>query len=497
MPANDLPSSSTIVLTAGGAVRGIEVDGGILNFRGIPYAAPPVGALRFQPPEPHERWDGERDGSAFGPTAPQAGGGPLADVLPNVVIPGDDFLNLNVWTPGLDGRIPVMVFIHGGAFTSGSGAVSIYDGTRFARDGVVLVTINYRLGVDGFLWFGDGVPNLGMLDQVAALEWVRDNIAAFGGDPDDVTIFGESAGGMSVCTLMAMPAARGLFHRAIAESGAGNSVISPESARLIGTRLAELLGVEPTREAIGAVPIDRVVAAVGALGTEVSTKPRKKLWGDVARNLMPFEPVVDGTVLPGIPERVIAAGASHDVDLIIGTNSDEARLFFVPVGAMAGMKSAVAYFFAFAYGARPLRAVRRMQRLHPGYGPGERAAAILTEGFYRAPALRLAAVHPRSYVYEFAWGSAAFDGMLGACHALEIAFVFDVLDDPLGAPLLGGPAPQSVADAMHSAWVAFAKTGDPGWKPYSAEAPVSMRFDEVSGVLTEELRDFESAWPTR
>ena len=495
MPTN--PTTPATVETTVGAVRGVTVDGGILSFRGMPYAAPPVAALRFQPPQPPARWDGERDASEFGPTAPQAGSGALGDLLPNVVIPGDDYLNLNVWTPGLDGRAPVMVFIHGGSFTSGSGAVSIYDGTRFARDGVVLVTINYRLGVDGFLWFGDGVPNLGLLDQVAALEWVRDNIAAFGGDPDDVTIFGESAGGMSVCTLLATPAATGLFHRAIAESGAGDCVISPESARLVGTRLAEILGVAPTREGVGSVPIERVIEAVGQLGMEVSKRPRKKLWGDVARNLMPFEPVVDGTVLPGIPRELIASGASNDVALVIGTNSDEARLFFVPVGAMAKMSAVVAHFFAFAYGARPLSAVRRVRRLHPGFGPGERAAAILTEGFYRAPMLALARSHPRSYVYEFAWASSAFDAKLGACHALELGFVFDVLDDPAGMALLGGPAPQALADAMHSSWVAFATSGDPGWPRFTAEHPVGMLFDERSRQITEDLQDFDRAWPRR
>ena len=495
-----MPTNATTPLrveTTAGAVRGITVDAGILSFRGIPYAAPPLADLRFQPPQAHEPWDGERDASEYGPTAPQAGSGALGDLLPNVVIPGDDYLNLNIWTTGLEGRAPVMVFIHGGSFTSGSGAVSIYDGTRFARDGVVLVTINYRLGVDGFLWFGDGVPNLGLLDQVAALEWVRDNIAAFGGDPDAVTIFGESAGGMSVCSLLAMPAAKGLFHRAIAESGAGDSVISPHSARLIGTRLAAILGVEPSREGIGSVPIERVVEAVGQLGMEVSKRPRRKLWGDVARNLMPFEPVVDGTILPGIPREVIAAGASNEIDLLIGTNSDEARLFFVPVGATEKMSAVVAHAFAFLYRGRPLVAVRRVRRLHPEFTPGERAAAILTEGFYRAPMLRLARSHPRSHVYEFAWGSGAFDAKLGACHALELGFVFDVLDDASGRQLLGGPAPQSLADAMHSAWVAFARSGDPGWPRFSAENPVGMLFDTESHVVTEDLRDFDRAWPSR
>src|SRR6195952_5122017 len=213
-----------IVTTASGPVRGETVRSSVWRFLGIPYAAAPTGARRFQPPVPPAVWSDPRDASAFGPTPPQAAGSdPGWQLVPNVEIEGDDILNLNVWTPGVGGALPVMVFIPGGAFSTGSGAVPLYDGSNFARDGVVFVTINYRLHVDGFFWMGDGVPNLGMLDQVAALEWVRDNIAGFGGDPHNVTIVGESAGAMSVCTLMVMPRARGLFHRAVAQSGAGVS----------------------------------------------------------------------------------------------------------------------------------------------------------------------------------------------------------------------------------------------------------------------------------
>jgi para-nitrobenzyl esterase len=233
-----------LVATQYGPVRGSGAD--VLAFKGIPYAAPPVGPNRFQPPRPPEPWTSPRDATRYGATAPQTRpAGVMGQLVPRTIIPGDDYLNLNVWTRDLTGRAPVMVFIHGGSFTSGSGALSVYDGTRFARDGVVLVTINYRLGADGFLWFGDGTPNLGLLDQIAALTWVRDNIAGFGGDPGNVTIFGESAGAMSVCTLLAMPAAEGLFHRAIAESGAAHNTIGPASAHLVGTRLAAALGTAP------------------------------------------------------------------------------------------------------------------------------------------------------------------------------------------------------------------------------------------------------------
>ena len=193
-------TEATVRQTTAGQVQGRELDTGVFEFLDIPFAEPPVGDLRFPPPAARAAWNGVRPALDAGPTAPQPPAGGPDDLLPNRVVAGDDYLTLNVWTPSVAGALPVMVFIHGGAFSTGSGSVSIYNGARFARDGVVLVTINYRLGVDGFLWIGDGVPNLGLLDQVAALEWVRDNIAAFGGDPGSVTIFGESAGAMSVCS---------------------------------------------------------------------------------------------------------------------------------------------------------------------------------------------------------------------------------------------------------------------------------------------------------
>ncbi|GAA4667912.1 carboxylesterase/lipase family protein [Frondihabitans cladoniiphilus] len=487
----------TTASCASGDVTGAELPTGILEFLGIPFAAPPVGKLRFEPPVPHSPWPEPWDATKYGPTAPQPQGeGPMNEILPNRIAPGDEYLNLNVWTPTLDGAAPVMVFIHGGGFSTGSGSVSVYNGERFARDGVVLVTINYRLGPDGFLWVGDGVANLGLLDQIAALEWVRDNIAAFGGDPQQVTLFGESAGAMSVVSLMAMPRAQGLFHRAIAESGAGVSVISPRSAKKVAARLAALLGIRPTRSAISALPVDRVLAGASTVGEELTKRPFTTLWGEAGRNLMAFEPVVDGDILPGIPEDLIAAGAGHDIDLLIGTNSDEANLFFVPSGAVDRMPSIIASVFAWLYGARRPGTVRRYRRNRPGVSAGTLAAAILTDGFYRIPALRLAGLHPHAHVYEFAWKSGAFDGRLGACHAMELPFVFDTLDDPEAAAMLGGPAPQELATRMHAAWVRFAKTGDPGWPPFTAEQRTSMRFDVTSHLTEDERADERALWPS-
>src|SRR5215475_13316551 len=251
-----------VIDTPQGRVRGKMRDG-VAAFRGIPYAAPPFGASRLGPPLPATPWHGIRDALSFGPTAPQPPYRPPFDqILHNPVLPGDDYLNLNIWTPEPGStRLPVMVWIHGGAFTNGSGAVPTYDGAAFARDGVVCVTINYRLGVEGFAQIAGAPPNRGLLDQIAALEWVHDSISGLGGDPDNVTIFGESAGGMSVASLLSMPKAEGLFRRAIAQSGAGHHVISAETAGKVSAMLAARLGLPATREALAALPPERLVEA--------------------------------------------------------------------------------------------------------------------------------------------------------------------------------------------------------------------------------------------
>lgn len=483
------------VTTQYGDVNGIKTEKGILTFKGIPYAAPPVGANRFQPPKPPVPWTGVKDATEYGATPPQLTPttGAFAELLPNVVIPGDDYLNLNIWTLNTTEKKPVMVFIYGGAFMLGSGAVSGYDGSNFARDGVVSVTINYRLGLEGFLWLGDGVPNLGILDQVAALKWIRDNISNFGGDPDNVTIFGESAGGMSVCTLLAMEEAKGLFRRAIAESGAGHSVISPSSAKLIGTRLAEILDVEPTREAIGKVSLETLFAAQEQLGSEIMKNPSTQLWGEAAFNLMPFEPVVDGQLLTATPIECIANGAGRDVDVLIGSNSEEFRLFLVPDGILPKITDSALSVAASAYGL-PAEAIQTYRTNRPDSSPGDVLSAIITDWFYRIPALRVAEKHGNTHVYEFAWGSPACDHLLGACHGIELGFVFDNINDPGFANMLGSQPPQELADTVHKAWVNFATNGNPGWDPYTTNNRISMRFDVVSKVTVDDRADERSVW---
>ncbi|HMS76314.1 MAG: carboxylesterase/lipase family protein [Gordonia sp.] len=473
----------TEVQTTAGIVRGTVVDG-VASFKGVPFAAPPVGARRFQAPAPPQPWDGVRDALDYGHTAPQGDYPPPLDkLLTNFVNDGDDYLNLNVWTPeqaiGGDPR-PVMVWIHGGAFVNGSGA--IYDGTTFARDGVVMVSINYRLGVNGFLWFGEGTPNLGILDQIAALEWVRDNIAAFGGDPAKVTIFGESAGGMSTATLLATPAAHGLFGRAIVQSGGGHIAMSPGSAIKVARKYAKILGVEPSREAVAAADPKAIIAAQSALSVEMNKKPFKRLWGDAAANLLPFEPVIDGTIVPGLPETAIAAGASADVDLMVGSNAHEGRLFLAPTGAAPKVPPVVPYIYARTAGAKkPAATLKAYRKSRSTESWGDITASFMTDAYFRAPALRLAEAHPGTFVYEFQWETPQVPG-LGSCHALEVPFVFDGLDGSRYAALTGPSAPKDLAAAMHKAWIDFAVTGDPGWPAYDHTTRSTMVFNKTSGV---------------
>jgi para-nitrobenzyl esterase len=486
-----------VVRTRQGLVRGVAAPSGIAAFKGIPYAAPPFGEGRFRPPMPPRPWEGVRDAVTYGPTAPKSPYAPPFDqLIPEVDIPGEDCLNLNVWTPDPGGRLPVMVWLHGGAFANGSGSLPCYDGTAFARDGVVLVTLNYRLGVEGFLHLGAaddaGAANLGLLDQIAALQWVRDNITAFGGDPDRVTVSGESAGAMSIGALLTMPAATGLFRRAVLQSGAAHHTLSPSSAALVGARLSEILGVAPTRAAIAAVPAERLLLAQRQLRAEISARPDPTLWGEAARNLMPFEPVVDGATLPTTPLDAIDAGAAAGVDVLVGGNRDEFRLFLVPTGAIPLVTEEMLERTAVGYGLRPVDGVRAYRTAFPDAAPWRLLAEIATDWFYRVPALRLAEAQARhgarAHVYEFAWQPPTFDGRLGACHASELPFVFDALDDPAFKALLGAAPPQEVADAMHAAWVAFATTGDPGWSAYGADRLV-MRFGAGPGTASVLERD--------
>jgi carboxylesterase 2/para-nitrobenzyl esterase len=446
----------SIASTNCGRLRGRSSNGAHV-FKGIPYAATPLGTRRLLPPQPHELWSGVRDALEFGPRPPQAAmPAQVAEMLPEFAGSGDNCLTLNIWTSGIDARRrPVMVWLPGGMFEFHStGAAPYYDGRAFARGGIVCVTISYRVGVEGFLYLADGTANCGLLDQVAALEWVRDNIAGFGGDPGNVTIFGESAGALSVAALLAMPRARGLFRRAILQSGAGHNASSTATAKRIGERLAQKLGVSATRAAIAALPTERVLEAQMALRLEMMTQGDPAFWGEVLLTGLPWQPVIDGDVLPQRPIDLIAAGSGAEIDVLIGTNAEENRLFLVPSGeidriTMEGVAGIVA-----AYGLPVDATLAAYRRLDPKASAGDLMAAIQGDWYWRIPAIRLADAHARqakgrTFMYDFAWRSPQFESRLGACHSLEIPFVFDTL---ASARTLAGPnPPQALADAMHAA----------------------------------------------
>jgi para-nitrobenzyl esterase len=497
-PAARLPDAlQPVVKTGSGALRGRVVDG-VNAFTGVPYAAPPFGLNRLRPPEPVEPWSGIREALTYGAKPPQLPyPAPWDELIPERGPLGEDCLNLNIWTPGLDStRLPVMVFIPGGMFEAGSGAS--YDGSRFARDGIVCVTINYRVGAEGFLHLGEGNSNRGLLDQVAALEWVRDNIAAFGGDPANVTVFGQSAGAMSVGTLLSMPRAEGLFRRAIAQSGGAHQVMSAETARKVSEQLAQRLGVEPTRAAIAAVPVHRLLQAQMELKADLIAHPDPERWGrEVAINVMPWQPVIDGDVVPARPINRIVAGAGGSIDLMTGSTLDEFNFFLAPNGAIDQIPAEALPGTIAAYGLPVEATLASYRAAHPGAISGEILSAIQGDWLLRIPALRLADAHAPSpaatHMYEFAWRSTQFNGRLGACHGLEIPFVFDTL--PGGSdPLLGNHPPQELADAMHAAWIAFATDGNPGWSNYDLAHRPTMRFDTSSEVVDDPLSAARVLW---
>jgi para-nitrobenzyl esterase len=482
-------TSITVDITAG-AVQGVRT-GGVVAFLGVPYAAAPVGERRFRAPEPVAPWAGVRDAVTHGPTAPMPGYPPPFDaLLPNPVVAGDEYLNLSVWTPDPDAQgLPVLVWIHGGAFVNGSSAGSLWDGSAFARAGVVTVGINYRLGAEGFALLPDAPPNLGLLDQVAALEWVRDNITTFGGDPDAVTVAGESAGAMSVGALLAMPRAEGLFRRAILQSGAAHHTLTTATAERVVGYLAAELGVPPTAEALRTVPSGRVIEAQKALTVQLQNAPDPGRWGEIVANIMMFEPVVDGEVLPAPPWQRIAAGSAAEVDVLVGANRHEYRFFLVPTGVADRVEAQALVGTAAAY-RLPDGALDRYRSHTPDASPGELLAEVMSDWFFRIPALRLAESHPaRSYVYEFGWESPAYDGRLGACHGLELPFVFDRLDDPGARAFVGTDPPHELAAAMGRAWAAFVVTGDPGWPAYTPDRRAVARLGSGTDPTVEVVDD--------
>jgi para-nitrobenzyl esterase len=488
--------SMTVVDTTSGSLEG-RTEGALQVFRGIPFAAPPVGDLRLRAPQPVQPWTGVRPAAEFGCWAPQsAPATSLSGQAPGTQ--AEDCLSLNVWTPAADGaRRPVMVWIHGGGFIGGSGAMNLYAGAPLAARGdVVVVTANYRLGILGFLASadladadaGNASGNWGLLDQVAALRWIRDNIAGFGGDPDNVTVFGESAGGMSVSDLLAMPSAKGLFRRAIVQSGPPNAV-SLDRAEAITAKLVAELGVTSA-------------AALRDLPTQALLDAQAKLVAERRTEGLPLLPVVDEVSIPVAPQRAIAGGVAREIALLIGTNRDEAKMFMVADPKNRDADEGVlhrrieAIFRANDIVLSPDDVIDGYRAARESRGqstsPRELWSAIDSDRMFRIGSIRAAESQSgftSTYMYLFDWESPAMGGALGACHALELPFVFGTLHDP-GIDKFAGSGPDAtrLSEQMMDAWLAFARNGDPNtdaapqWPTYDGTRRATMVFGRDTRV---------------
>ena len=464
------------VQTAAGAVRG-EASGGVRRFLGVPYAAPPAGPRRFALPQAPETWEGARDATWPGPTAPQIlkpfPGLDVAPLIGEGWTRGDDYLTLNIWAPqGGVSDLPVMVFIHGGGFVLGSKDAAIHDGSGFARSGVICVAINYRLAVEGFLPI-PGIPtNLGLRDQIFALQWVRDNIAAFGGDPANVTIFGESAGAMSVANLLTSPLAKGLFRRAIVQSGHGGMTRDIGIAQRLVGKIAKRMKITPDAEGFRSKPPEAYLPVLQKLASPLAVDLRDETGREPVFGISRFIPVHGDDVLPQPFDALLTKGAGADVDLLIGTNREEMNLYFGPTGIRRKIPGLLARFLLSRSQPKAKAVLRDYGLGQDGVRPGDAMTLAMSDLVFRWPARRFAEAHKgHTWFYELEWQTPACDGTLGACHGAELPFVFDTLASVTGPQGLAGEnPPQELADRVHGLWIQFARTGTLPWPEYDAKS---------------------------
>jgi para-nitrobenzyl esterase len=504
----------TLVQTQLGKLQG-ERRGAHEVFRGIPFAKPPTGALRFRAPAAPEPWTGVRSALSFGPSSLQARSGPATDSVPQPC--SEDCLYLNVYTPASDSaRRPVFFWIHGGAFVVGAGGEELYDGGHLAERGdVVVVTINYRLGALGFCHWSESdrdmhgvTSNAGILDQIAALAWVRDNIAAFGGDPNAITIAGESAGAYSVAMLLCMPRARGLFQRAIAQSGARLSRGSGDPDRATQALLRALSIAPGSIEALWELPADRILAAQQLATTDLAR---------AANGGTAFAPVPDGDTLPLPLDQAVPRGETARVALMIGSNRDEMNLFLGAALKKLDEPIAEAAWLQQARSILPDASDRQLHALGELYRrtrtarhlpASDRAllAAISSDGLWRVSSARFAEAYqqhqPATFQYFFTYESPAMRGALRSCHALELPFVFGTFGLPGQLKFAGsGEAAQRLSERMMDAWIAFTRRGDPSvaadggsWPAYDIERRPTMVFDRESRLEYAPYEDERAAW---
>ncbi|AFU04705.1 carboxylesterase/lipase family protein [Nocardia brasiliensis] len=440
-----------------GAVRG-ETSDAVSVFKGVPYAAALDGKNRFLPPQPPQPWDGVRPAHAFSAVPPQ---GSMAGTV-GEWRPGDstDCLTVNVWTPDIgNSRLPVMVWFYGGAFRFGGTSNPQYDGAVLAHDGVVVVTVNYRVGYEGYGWVEDSPANRGTLDQLAALHWIQDNIAEFGGDPDKVTIFGQSAGGTSVAMLVSSPVSAGLFQRAIVQSPSSRFYSAAESRRVSELILAGI-GAPPTVAALTGVPPETIHAAEGAALAAFAADP--SAW-TATEAFTPYYPVIGDEVLPTTPWAGMRAGAGRGVDLIAGFTRDEFRLYAHP-GSVTS-PDITAHSEGLATGA-----IQAYREAHPGLPEPDLDVLIRSDALFRMPSLYCARSHARAggrtFAYEFTFPSPIEPRALGAYHGIDVPFIFGSAKGA-AAELIGSETNlDPLSRQIRTAWTSFARTGDPGWPQY-------------------------------
>jgi len=490
---------SNIIETKSGKIQGYKEEGlGI--FKGIPFAEPPIGKLRFSPPVSKQPWDGVLNTTEYGPCSFQ-GHTELEEFLGKLEPEGEDCLSLNIWTPALDGeKRPVMVWIHGGAFSIGGGTDPMYDGSALAlRGDIVIVTINYRLGSFGFL-YSKGIPsNVGSQDQIMALKWVNENIESFGGDPENITIFGESAGAYSVLALSTMSKAKGLFHRVIAQSAPYiDTKASDKTSRKILRKLHIKGGdIDSLRE----VPPEKIIDAQNQVVATIPT------------DIMALRPLIIGDTFPKHPLKAFQSGECANIDLMIGTNLDEFKLFTAvePIKSMikSDPEKLVVGFLDLLAGIETTKSeelIKTYKEARNGkYStePLEISTAIVNDFAFRIRAIRLLEAQKphqsNTYNYMFTWPSSGLDGILGACHSLEIPFVFGTLDSPTLKEFVIG-APKELSEKMMDAWINFAKTGNPNhgsipeWSAYDTETRETMIFGEDCKVEKALFDKERAAW---
>ena len=492
-------STALIVATKQGQLRGIAVDS-VYAWKGIPYAKAPVGDLRFRAPQPPVSWQGMRDASKTGFVSPQ-----LRRATNEANKRDEDCLSLNIWSPAADGKKrPVMFWIHGGGFLVGSGSAPMYDGANLSKNGdVVVVTINYRLGALGFLYFNDikgkqtGFDdNLGIRDQIAALQWVHDNIAAFGGDPDAVTIFGESAGAISVLTLMGTPSAHGYFKRAIVESASPEALLQPKVATEMTIRYLKLLGVSPdSLQQLKAVNVDTFVSVMDRLVTQLMHEPT---------TVKLISPVVDGNLIPADPMTAIRSGQAKGIDLMIGTNKDEATLLSLKrVGLTPRNATELQPYLA---NMTPI-ARQNLIATYKHYPHKSGVNAMTTDGVFAMPSIRVSEMQTQfasTYMYRFDWSSAALNLVgLKACHGAELPFVFGTLDKSPGkyfTIMSNKKRNWRLSNQIQQSWVNFARYGNPdpngqsAWAKYNTTGRTTMIFDKVTHMSADPKSEQRIAW---